>query len=159
MHSMKRNPARTRHQQINQLWEHFRDAIDAAYADAQTKGFSGSAHDEVSCLRDYARNVSWSDAVEKLLTSETANERQHRSARSVRGFSSNDAAKLIICNNVLGGSELAAMPSALTFITLRASAAEANLLGYLIREHLAPEWKDAVQSLDYSECMKSAEVR
>ena len=149
----------TTHQHINQLWEHFRDAIDAAYADAQTQAFSGSAHDEISCLRDYARNISWSDAVEKLLTSETANERQHRQSRTVRGFSSQDAAKLIICGNVLRGSELSAMPSALTFITFRASAAEANLLGYLIRAHVTPEWKQSVGSMDYSECMKSSEVR
>jgi hypothetical protein len=143
------------HQTINQLWSEFRDAIDAAYADAQTKHFSGSAHDESSCLRDYARHISWSDAVEKLLTTETANERQHRQSRTVRGFYSQDAAKLIICNNVLRGSELASIPSALTFITFRASAAEANLLGYLIRQTLTPNWKQSVESLDYSECMKS----
>jgi hypothetical protein len=146
------------HQRINQLWEHFRDAIDAAYDDAQNKSFSGSAHDESSCLRDYARNISWSDAVARLLATETANERQHRQSRTIRGFSSQDAAKLIICNNVLRGSELASIPSALTFITFRASAAEANLLGYLVRAHLATGWKQSVESLDYSECMKS-EVR
>ena len=148
----------TTHQHINQLWEQFRDAIDAAYAESQTKSFSGSAHDEVSCLRDYARNISWSDDVEKLLATETASERQHRQSRTVRGFSSQDAAKLIVCGNVLRGSELSAIPSALTFITFRPSAAEANLLGYLIRAHITPEWKQSVQSMDYSECMKSSEV-
>ena len=145
----------TTHQHINQLWEQLRDTIDAAYAEAQTHKFSGSAHDESSCLRDYARNISWSDAAEKLVTTETINERQHRQSRSVRGFSSQDAAKLIVCNNVLRGSELRAIPSALTFITFRASAAEANLLGYLIRAHVTPEWKQSAQSMDYSECMKS----
>jgi hypothetical protein len=149
----------TIHQHINQLWEQFRDAIDAAYADAQTKNFSGSSDDESSCLRDYARNISWSDATETLLASETTNERQHRQTRTVRGFSSQDAAKLIICGNVLRGSELAERPSALTFITFRPSAAEANLLGYLIRAHVTPEWKQYVSSKDYSECMKSSEVR
>ena len=156
---MPTNRKPTTHQHINQLWGQFRNAIDAAYAEAQTKNFSGSAHDEVNCLRDYARNVSWSDDTEKLLTTETANERQHRQSRSVRGFSPQDAAKLIICGNVLQGSELAAIPSALTFITFRPSAAEANLLGYLICAHVTPEWKQAVSSLDYSECMKSSEVR
>jgi len=156
---MPANRKPTTHQHINQLWEQFRDAIDAAYADAQKKDFSGSAHDESSCLRDYARNISWSDDVEKLLASETANERQHRQSRTVRGFSSQDAAKLIICGNVLRGSELASIPSALTFITFRHSAAEANLLGYLIRGHVTPEWKQSVESMDYSECMKSSEVR
>jgi hypothetical protein len=139
----------TTHQHINQLWEHFRDAIDAAYADTQNPNRD--------FLRDYARNQSWSDAVEKLLAEETANEREHRQSRTIRGFSSQDAAKLIICGNVLRGSELETIPSALTFITFRHSAAEANLLGYLIRDHVTPEWKQSVNSLDYSECMKSAQ--
>src|ERR1035438_705819 len=100
---MPTNEKPNTHQHINQLWNRFRDAIDAAYAEAQTKGFSGSAHDESSCLRDYARNISWSDDTEKLLSTETTNERQHRQARTVHGFSSQDAAKLIVCNNVLRG--------------------------------------------------------
>jgi len=155
---MPANKKPTTHQHINQIWEQFRDAIDAAYTEAQTQKFSGSAHDESSCLRDYARNVSWSDDVAKLLATETANERQHRHTRTVRGFSSQDAAKLIICGNVLRGSELETIPSALTFVTFRASSAEANLLGYLIRTHVTPEWKQSVQSMDYSECMKSSDV-
>ena len=155
---MLANRKPTIHQHINQLWEQFRDAIDAAYADAQTKNFSGGAHDESSCLRDYVRNSSWSDAVERLLASEAANERQHRQNRTIRGFSSQDAAKLIICGNVLRGSELAEMPSALTFITFRPSAAEANLLGYLIRAHVRTEWKQSVAFKDYCQCMKSAEA-
>src|SRR5258707_9640752 len=150
---MPANKKPTTHQHINQLWEQFRDAVDTAYAESQTKNFSGSAHDESSCLRDYARNISWSDAVEKLLATETANERQHRQTRTVRGFSSQDAAKLIICGNVLRGSELETIPSALTFITFRPTAAEANLIGYLIRAHVTPEWTQSVQSMDYSECM------
>ena len=141
----------TTHQHITQIWDGLRDAVDRAYQSATT--------DETKALRDYARNISWSDDLEKLLASETTNEKQHRNARSVRGFSSQDAAKLIICGNVLQGSELETIPSALTFITFRKSAAEANLLGYLIREHVTPEWKQSVQSLDYSECMKSSEVR
>jgi hypothetical protein len=156
---MQANNKSTIHHHINQLWEQFRDALDAAYAESQTKKFSGDAYADSSCRRDYARNISWSDNTEKLLTTETANERQHRHTRTVRGFSSQDAAKLIICGNILRGSELSEMPSALTFITFRASAAEANLLGYLIRTHVTPEWKASVQSLDYSECMKSSEVR
>lgn len=141
----------TIHHQINQLWEHFRSAIDTAY--------QANVGEDAQHLRDFARNQSWVDALERLLTEETANERQHRNSRSVRGFSSQDAAKLIICNNVLRGSELAAIPSALTFISFRHSAALSNLVGYLVREHLAPEWKSAVSSLDYSSLMKSSEVR
>jgi hypothetical protein len=139
------------HQRINQLWIELRDAIDSAYA-------SHSVEDERSALRDYARDILWYDATERLLKSETENERQHRHSRPVRGFSVQDAAKLIICKNVLSGSELYDMPSALTFISFRASAAEATLLGYLIRNFVSPEWKAAVKSLDYSECMKAATV-
>ena len=146
------------HQHITQIWSGLRDAIDTAYAASQKKEFNADGLSEVNCLRDYAQNISWNDSLEKLLRSEVQNEMQHRGTRPVRGFSSQDAAKLIICNNVLRGSELKTIPSALTFITFRPSAAEANLIGYLIRAYLTPEWKQSVQSLDYSECMKSSEV-
>jgi hypothetical protein len=136
------------HQHITDLWSELRNSIDQTY--------QASSEEDASALRDYARNQSWSDSLDKLLTEETTNERQHRSLRSVRGFSPSDAAKLIICGNVLCGSELTAMPSALTFITFRHSAAEANLLGYLIRANVTPEWKQAVGSLDYAECMEGA---
>lgn len=138
------------HQHITQIWSELRNIIDQTY--------QADIGEDAKSLRDYARNQSWSDDLEKLLAEETANERQHRSHRSVRGFSSSDAAKLIICGNVLRGSELTEMPSALTFITFRHSAAEANLLGYLIRANVTPEWKDAVSSLDYAECMEASNV-
>ena len=136
------------HQHISQIWSELRDIIDQTY--------QANIGQDAKSLRDYARNQSWSDSLEKLLAEETTNERQHRSLRSVRGFSSSDAAKLIICGNVLRGSELTEMPSALTFMSFRHSAAEANLLGYLIRTNVTPGWKQAVASLDYAECMKEA---
>ena len=139
------------HDHISQIWQDLRETINQAYK-------ASSSSDEGSALRDYAENISWHDDLEKLLASEVTNERQHRGTRSVRGFSSQDAAKLILCGNILRGSELTEMPSALTFITLRPSAAEANLIGYLIREFVTPEWKQAVESYDYSELMKNAEV-
>jgi hypothetical protein len=139
------------HQHIDKLWTELRDIIDRAYA-------SHPVEDEKSALRDYALNMSWSDATENLLASETVNEMEHRKSRSIRGFSSRDAARLIICGCVCRGSELQAMPSALTFISYRAAAAEANLLGYLIRGFVTPEWKASVESLDYVECMKAAEI-
>jgi hypothetical protein len=138
------------HQHITHLWSELRGIIDKTY--------QANIGEDAKSLRDYARNQSWSDDLEKLLAEETANERQHRSLRSVRGFSSSDAAKLIICGNVLRGAELTAMPSALTFITFRRTAAEANLLGYLIRANVTQEWKDAVSSLDYAECMEASNV-
>jgi hypothetical protein len=135
------------HQHISHIWSELRDIIDQTY--------QANIGEDAKSLRDYARNQSWSDSLEKLLAEETTNERQHRSLRSVRGFSPSDAAKLIICGNVLRGSELNEMPSAMTFITFRHSAAEANLLGYLIRANVTPEWKQAVSSLDYAECMEA----
>lgn len=147
---MKRISKKDRHAHIARIWSQLRDIIDKTY--------QANVGEDARALRDYARNQSWSDDLEKLLAEETANERQHRSLRSVRGFSSSDAAKLIICGNVLRGAELTEMPSALTFITFRRSAAEANLLGYLIRANVTPEWKDAVSSLDYAECMEASNV-
>jgi hypothetical protein len=150
MHCMKRINKKDRHAHIARIWSGLRDTIDKTY--------QANVGEDAKSLRDYARNQSWSDNLEKLLAEETANERQHRSQRSVRGFSSADAAKLIICGNVLRGSELTAMPSALTFISFRHSAAEANLIGYLVRANVTPEWKDAVSSLDYAECMEASNV-
>lgn len=150
MPSMKRINRKDRHTHIARIWSTLRDLIDTTY--------QANVGDDAKALRDYARNQSWSDDLEKLLAEETANERQHRSLRSVRGFSSSDAAKLIICGNLLRGAELTAMPSALTFITFRRTAAEANLLGYLIRANVTPEWKQAVSSLDYAECMEASNV-
>jgi hypothetical protein len=150
MHSMKRINKTERHAHIARIWSTLRDIIDKTY--------QANVGEDAKSLRDYARNQSWSDDLEKLLAEETANERQHRSLRSVRGFSSSDAAKLIICGNVLRGTELTEMPSALTFITFRRTAAEANLLGYLIRANVTPEWKVAVSSLDYAECMEASNV-
>jgi hypothetical protein len=150
MHCMKRINRKACHSHITRIWSTLRDTIDKTY--------QANIGEDAKSLRDYARNQSWSDNLEKLLAEETANERQHRSRRSVSGFSSSDAAKLIICGNVLRGSELTAMPSALTFISFRHSAAEANLIGYLVRANVTPEWKDAVSSLDYAECMEASNV-
>jgi hypothetical protein len=147
---MKRISKTARHEHIARIWSGLRDIIDTTY--------QANVGEDAKSLRDYARNQSWSDDLEKLLTEETAGERHHRSSRSVRGFSSADAAKLIICGNVLRGSKLTAMPSALTFITFRRTAAEANLLGYLIRANVTQDWRDAVSSLDYAECMEASNV-
>ena len=82
--------------EIDTLWNQFRDAIDAAYAETQKKDFSGDAYADSSCLRDYARDISWSDDLAKLLANEEANERDHRRNRpSPKGFSVVNAAKLI----------------------------------------------------------------
>lgn len=143
---MKTKPA------IDQLWDQMRGFINAEYA--STKNINT---DEGGALRDYAENISWSDDLEKLLSIETANEKQHRGNRPTpKGFSSQTAAKLILMRNVADGSFMAAMPSALTFITLRKSAAEAQLIGYLIRHKATPEWAKLVREFDYSKIMQAA---
>ena len=144
------------HEHINVMWRGLRDIINAAYA--SDKSIANSKSDEIAALRDYAENISWHDDLEKLLREETANEKQHRGTRAVRGFSSQDAAKLVLCGNVLQGARLKQIPSALTFITFRKGAAEANLLGWLVREFVTPEWSALVEAKDYSQLMKAGEV-
>lgn len=139
------------HDHISQMWQGLREIINRTYAESDRD-------ESKNALRDYAEDISWSDDLEKLLSEETHNEKQHRGQRSMRGFSTQDAAKLILCTNVLRGSELSTMPSALTFIQFRATAAEANLIGYLIRDFVTPEWRALVEAYDYSDLMKQAEV-
>jgi hypothetical protein len=135
------------HNTITQLWIELRDAIDRAYA---------SKSNATACLRDYAQNQSWSDDMARLLGRETANERQHRNGRSVRGFSVGDAAKLLLMGNISHGTRCPGMPSATVFLTHRQTAAEAMVIGYLIREQVSQEWITAVDSLDYAKIMQEA---
>lgn len=139
-------------QTINRLWEVMQDRISQAYKNAA----SGNS-EEGMCLRDYAENQSMHDALSALLGRETANERKHRSYRpSPRGFSAQTAAKLILMTNVDSGSMMEAMPTATRFITLRQTAAEAELIGYLSRHTLSYEWGKSVKSLDYTKLMQAA---
>jgi len=140
------------HEHIDKMWRGLRDIINETYQ-------NNASMDERLCLRDYAENISWSDDLNKLLAEETHNEKQHRHTRTVRGFSAQDAAKLILCGNVLRGSELREMPSALTFITYRKTAAEGNLIGWIIREFITPEWRALVEAKDYSELMQAADAQ
>ncbi len=140
------------HTQINQLWERLREAIDQTYAAGQN-----STRSEAACLRDYAQKISWSDDLAKLLGRETANERQHRSNRPApRGFSVGDAARLILMDNVVAGAKLDKMPEATLFLTCRQTAAEAIVIGYLIRNYLPASWQVDVVGLDYVQLMKEA---
>lgn len=137
-------------QTIAECWDQMRDAIDKAYKTGNIPV------EHTAALRDYARDISWSDDLEKLLDREIANERQHRSTRTIRGFSCLFAARLIVMNNVARGTFAAEMPSALTFITWRPEAAEAHLLGYLIRHAISADWCQTVDSMSYSDMMEKA---
>ena len=142
-------------QKVDKLWEQMRDSINAAYA-AGDADKTHAGWDEKTCLRDYAENISWSDSTARLLGRESANERQHRTGRpSVSGFSVETAAKLILMRNVADGSRLSAMPPATNFLILRQTAVEAEIIGYLIREFVSDEWRQAVDSLDYTKLMTS----
>lgn len=136
--------------EVNRLWQEFRQAINTAYADASKRN-----NQDGICLKDYAENISWSDDLAKLLASESANEKQHRSNRtSIPVFSVDTAAKLILLGNVAEGLQLAEIPRATTFLIFRKTAAEARVIGFLIRNYLPTEWCSAVASLDYAKLMK-----
>ncbi len=139
---------------IDKIWDGLRDAIDAAYQAGRMQ-----SDDARQCLRDYARNISWSDNLETLLDAETNAERRHRSGRPADRWkspiSSRNAAKLLLCHNALEGSNLQSMPYGARFLVIRKTAAEAEVIGYLIRDHVTPEWRELVSSLDYAEIMKA----
>src|SRR5258708_4071984 len=95
----------TNTQIIANLWNEFRNAIDTTYTTL------GNLSDDHACLRDYARDISWSDDLQKLLDAETVNERQHRSNRpQIVGFSAGTAAKLILMQNAIKGAGMAKLP-------------------------------------------------
>lgn len=138
---------------ISLLWIELRQRINQAYAVADK-----TRNDDGMCLRDYAENISWSDNLAALLGREAANERQHRSNRpSVPGFSVETAAKLLVMENIRSGATKEAMPSAITFLVFRQTAAEAQVIGFLVREYLDQEWRQAVENLDYSKLMKEVQ--
>jgi hypothetical protein len=135
---------------VDKLWDELRGTINKAYAAA-------GDNEDLQALRDYAENVSWSDDLAALLGRETANERQHRRNRpTVPGFSAGTAAQCILMNNVRMGAEGDEMPSAVKFLVCRQTAIEAEVIGFLIRDYLSPEWCAAVNTLDYSELMKAS---
>jgi hypothetical protein len=138
-------------QRIDHLWQDFEDAINAAYLEAnKTRDENGA------CLRDYARDISWNDNLAQLLRRETANEKQHRNSRpSVPGFSAESAAKLILMNQVGAGALLPTMPLATEFLQFRQTAAEARVIGFLVKKFITVEWRTSLAHLDYSQLMKS----
>lgn len=138
--------------QIDSLWEQFEDAISAAYKEGHKNN-----NDDVSCLRDYARDISMNDGLRALVGRETANERQHRRYRpSVSGFSCESAAKLILMEQAATGSELEQMPKGTEFLIFRRTAAEARLIGFLSKAFITPAWIDVVHKIDYSALMKAS---
>jgi hypothetical protein len=142
-------------QKVDKLWDEMRTAINQTYGTGQTYAITDQTKDDVTCLRDYAENISWNDSLSGLLGRESAEERRHRSDRpSISGFSVETASKLILMGQVQHGAELKEMPRATAFLVFRKTAIEAQVIGYLIRGQLPKEWRETVSSLDYAELMK-----
>lgn len=137
---------------INQLWEQFQAAIDAAYDDAKPSR-TGDGHAVANALADYTTERNpWRMA--NLLGRETANERQHRrGSEAPKSFSVGDAAKLLIMTNAADGAEAGIMPPAHWFLTMRPTMVESQVIGFLTRSRLSAKWINEVQALDYSKLM------
>jgi hypothetical protein len=139
-------------QAVDKLWHGFREAVNKAYAEADK-----TRNEDGICLRAYAENISWSDNLAILLDRESANERQHRSSRpSVKGFSVETAAKLILLGQASHGAQLKQLPRSTAFLVFRQSAVEAQVIGFLARKYLPMEWRTAVNALDYAKLMQPA---
>jgi hypothetical protein len=140
----------------NTLWRELRKSINRAYADCSKESLTQRLRDDLTCLRDYAENISWSDALEQLLERETLAEKQHRGTRSVVGFSAGTAARLILMQNVVKGANMTKEPRATEFLVLRQTAVEAEVIGWIMGAWLDPNWIKAVESYDYAKLMKDA---
>lgn len=138
----------TTKQKVNTLWEEFRKAINATYHDGQ------ATVEDCSCLRDYVEELSWHDDLAKLLGRETANERQHRRGEQTPSdFSVDTASKLILMNCASKGAKRDAMPKASEFLVFRQTAVEAEVIGWLVRDHLDAVWHEELAKMDYAKLM------
>lgn len=137
---------------IRAAWKQFTQAIDQADAEGQ-KLQSADGHAECNALRNYSSHEQpWRLA--NLLGRETANERKHRHGTEPRSFPVGDAAKLHLMSAAAYGATLKAAPSSTLFLTMRPTAAEAEVIGYLCRATLSAEWRNTVESIDYSKLMQ-----
>lgn len=139
------------HQAIRNLWEAFQNAIDLADKDGK-KLNNADGHAECNALHDYTRERGW--RMSNLLGRETAGERKHRqNSDQPKDFSVGDAAKLQIMQWAAFAQELDAMPSAHLFLTMRPTAVEAEVIGFLCRKHLNDTWRERLAKLDYAKLM------
>jgi cell fate (sporulation/competence/biofilm development) regulator YlbF (YheA/YmcA/DUF963 family) len=132
---------------IRKLWMEMRGVITQVYMEGKELN-----NPELDALRDYAEDISMHDDLNALMQREVVLERQHR--RGLEGrttFTLEDAARLLIMNQVVCGTNLESMPPATIFLTMKQTAAEAQTIGYLIRNKLSNEWRNEVNQLDYGE--------
>lgn len=138
---------------ISKLWEQFRAAIDAADADGR-KLNNADGHAECNALHDYSSEKNW--RLFNLLGREQANERQHRGVPyygTNAKLSVRDAAMLQIMQQASYQAWEGVMPPAHHFLTMRATAVEAAVIGYLCRKRLDQKWRETLATLDYSKLM------
>lgn len=128
------------HKQIENLWQQVVNAIDSA-------AIPGS--EEAWALRDYRSNSSHG-LLAKLISRESAHERQHRKTRHHGHLSVPDAAKLLTMSAMATGAQQTTMPPATIFLSFRDTAAESYLLGYLLRNTLSADWIREADALDYA---------
>jgi len=144
------------HRQISNLWMAFQNAIDLADNEGR-KLNNADGHAQCNALHDYTKDRNWRMA--NLLRRETANERQHRrGGNNPVSFSVSDAAKLQIMQWAAFAADLNVMPSAHLFLTMRPTAVEAEVVGFLCRAWLNKSWRDELATLDYTELMHSKDM-
>lgn len=134
---------------INKLWQQLEDTIELVC--------KATDDDNTRALYDYRPNSGHGD-LQKLVLAETVNEKRHRRGAPA-GFtapiSCETAAKLLLMQNMADGAFKTEIPSAITFLIFRQSAAEATLLGFLLRHGLTGEWCKAVREFDYADIMRA----
>lgn len=145
---------------VDALYSRVRAAIDASYLTGERYPNGGRKtvdhSDERAALRDYVTNQSWSDNFEALIKREAEHERDHRKFKPASlprtPISVEQAATVLVLNNIGDGARLDAMPLATGFISMRDTAAEAQLIGYLARAALRADvgLLDALVALDYA---------
>lgn len=139
-------------QKVDKLWDEMRAVINSTYEQSRHH----VREDPRTLLRDHAEDLSWTDAMGRLLTREQVNERQHRNRRPlVPGFSSETAAKVILLGNFCEGMKKGKQPLPATiFLQFRHTAAEMLVVGQLCRLAKIPaSFQAEVLALDYAKLM------
>ncbi len=144
---------------IEALERRVRDAIDVSYLTGERRE-NGSRvtvpyDDPRSVLRDYVRNHSMLDKFDDLIDRETSHERRHRRSAPAGWrfkFGAKQGALIVMLNNIGDGARLEQAPDAVSFISMRDTAAEAVLIGWLARVALQadPGLLEALELLDYA---------
>lgn len=143
---------------IARLYEQVRDVIDAAVKRDPL---------QFAALNDYARERYARDKFARLLADEARAEREHRrfcaSLNQPFALTVRDAARVILLSNIEHGAHQATPPLGLTpgqnpdarwFLTLRATAAEAMTIGFLLANELSPELRAELRALDYAKLVE-----